>query len=237
MTDPTKLGTPFEAQFHAGRAQEWIIQRMIRQLNTAQLVTVVAVHPTAGTVGFVDLRPMVQQQTVTGTVIESGTIFRAPYLRAQGGVSAVILDPAVGDIGLAVCTQRDSTAVITTKADAPAATNRAYDLGDSLYVGAFLNADPAQFLEFLPDAAGIRLVTPGDLTIEAGGNLAATVGGDLSLTVAGSINVSAASTTWAGPVTFADPITAPEATVGGIAFTTHKHTSASPGTPTSTPIP
>ena len=51
MTDNPRTAAPFEAQFHAGRAQEFVISRLLRQINTATLVRVEAVHPTAGAVG------------------------------------------------------------------------------------------------------------------------------------------------------------------------------------------
>jgi len=37
VADSPKLDAPFEAQFHAGRMQEWVIQRLIRQIHTADL--------------------------------------------------------------------------------------------------------------------------------------------------------------------------------------------------------
>lgn len=237
MTEQTRIDAPFEAQFHAGRAQDYIMRRLIRGIETATLVKVQAVYPTNEDVGFVDVLPLVQQQATNNVVIDPVPMYRLPYMRMQGGVSAIVLDPAIGDIGLAVFASRDITTVIANKAPSPAATNRAYDAGDGLYLGGFLNAAPTQYLAFLPDAGGIRIVTPSDVVIRAEGNLTAEIGGDLTLQIAGNINVTAASTTWSGPVTFNDPIEAPEATVGGIAYTTHRHTSASPGNPTSPPIP
>lgn len=218
--------------------QEYVISRLIRQIHTATLVKVLAVYPTTGTVGFVDVQPLVQQQTTVGVVLPQAPMYRLPYLRMQGGVSAIVLDPTVGDLGLAVFAERDITAAVSARGDAPASTNRAYDAGDGLYLGGFLNADPTQWLKFLPDAAGIELVTPGDLTIRVDGDMTAQVGGNLSVTVGGTVAVSATSTTWSGPVTFADPITAPQATIGGIAFTTHRHSGVQTGSGTSgTPVP
>lgn len=236
MTDSPRLDAPFEVQFHAGRAQEYIITRMLRGINTATLVKVQAVYPTDEDVGFVDVLPLVQQQATNGVVIDPTPMYRLPYMRMQGGVSAIVLDPAVGDIGLAVFASRDITTVIANKAPSPAATNRAYDAGDGLYLGGFLNAAPTQYLAFLPNAGGIRIVTPSDVVIRAEGNMSAEIGGDLTLQVAGNINVSAASTTWSGPVKFNDPIEAPEATINSIPFTSHKHPTAAPGSP-SPPIP
>lgn len=219
--DTPKLDAPFEVQFHQGRAQEWIIQRMIRQIHTADLVKVLAVYPAPGTVGFVDVQPLVQQQTTNAVVIDQAPMYRLPYLRMQGGLSAIILDPAVGDIGLAVFAERDITTAIATKAEGAAPTNRAFDAGDGLYLGGFLNADPTQYVQFKPDG-GIDVVSTGTVNV--------TAAAEMTLT-APSLQVN-------GPTTFADPITAPEATINGIAFTTHRHSGVQPGSGTSgTPVP
>lgn len=165
MNDTPKLGAPFEAQFDAGRMQEYVINRLIRKINTVDLVKVVAVYPTPGTVGFVDVQPLVQQQTTNGVVIDAALIYRLPYLRIQGGKSALIIDPVVDDLGVAVFAQRDITAAISTRAEGPAPTNRAYDAGDGLYLGGFLNTDATQWLRFFP-TDGAELKTPL-LTIDA----------------------------------------------------------------------
>lgn len=220
MADTPKLDTPFEAQFHAGRMQEWIIQRLIRQIHTADLVKVLKVYPTAGTVGFVDVQPLVQQQTTNNVVIDQAPMFRLPYLRLQGGLSAIILDPAEGDLGLAVFAERDITTVAATRAEGPAPTNRAYDAGDGLYLGGFLNADPTQYVQFKPDG-GIDVVATGAVNVIA----------------SAASTLQAPGWTVQGPTTFADPIAAPEATIGGIAFTTHRHVGVQTGSGTSgTPV-
>jgi hypothetical protein len=237
MTDQPRISAPFETQFDAGRLQEWAIQRLIRKVHTAMLVRVLTVRPEGDYAGFVDVQPLVLERTTRDVVLDQAPIYKLPYLRAQGGVSAIILDPAVGDIGLAVFAERDITAVVNTREQAAAATDRAYDSADGLYLGGFLNATPTQFIEFLPEAAGINITTPGDLAIQADGNMTAAIGGNLSIQVAGTIDVAATSTTWSGPVAFADPITAPQATIGGIPFTTHKHTAQGATAITTVPIP
>lgn len=165
MTDTPKLDAPFEAQFHAGRMQEWIIGRLIRQIHTADLVKVLAVYPTPGTVGFVDVQPLVQQQTTNGVVIEQAPMFRFPYMRVQGGKSALIIDPVVGDLGIAVFAERDITTATSTRTEGPAPTNRAYDAGDGLYLGGVLNKDPTQWLQFF-STDGAELKAPL-LTLDA----------------------------------------------------------------------
>lgn len=221
MADTPKIGAPFEVQFHEGRMQEWIIQRLIRQIHTATLVKVLKVYPTAGTVGFVDVQPLVQQQTTNDVVIDTAPIYRIPYLRMQGGLSAIILDPSADDIGLAVFAERDISDVVRSKEGGAAPTNRAYDAGDGLYLGGFLNADPTQYVQFMPDG-GIDVVSTGTVNVRA----------------AGAGTLQAAGWTVTGPTTFVDPVTAPEATIGGIAFTTHKHGGVQSGSSTSgTPVP
>lgn len=145
--------------------QEYIIGRLIRQIHTSDLVKVLAVYPTAGTVGFVDVQPLVQQQTTNNVVLDQAPMFRLPYMRLQGGQSAVIIDPVVGDLGLAVFAGRDITAAVNAQGEAPAATNRAYDAGDGLYLGGFINQDPEQWLQFF-GPGGAEIKTPL-LTLDA----------------------------------------------------------------------
>lgn len=195
MSDTPKLDAPFEVQFDQGRMQEWVIQRLIRKINTTDLVKVLAVYPTAGTVGFVDVQRLVQQQTTNGVVIDNAPIYRIPYLRVQGGKSAIIIDPVLGDIGVAVFAQRDITAAVATKAEGPAPTNRAYDAGDGLYLGGVLNADPTQWLQFFA-AGGAELVAPLltiDGEVRTTGNVKVGTGWDGSFTAGdgGTVTVQA----------------------------------------------
>lgn len=201
--------------------QEWVIQRLLRQIHTADLVKVLKVYPTAGTVGFVDVQPLVQQQTTNGVGVDQAPMYRFPYLRMQGGLSAIILDPVAGDIGLAVFAERDITRAVASRESGMAPTNRAFDAGDGLYLGGFLNADPTQYVQFKPDG-GIDVVTTGAVNV----------------TAAATSTLTAPSWTVNGPATFADPIAAPEATIGGIAFTSHRHGGVQPGGGTSgAPVP
>lgn len=218
---PSPYNSPFEAQFDRDRAQLFIIQKLIRGIHTAALVKVLAVRPTAGSVGFVDVQPMVLDQDTNGVVIAQSPIYNIPYLRLQGGISAVILDPAVGDIGLCLFMARDSSNVFKTRQPGAAPTNRAYSSADGLYLGGVLNADPTQWVKFLP-AGGIDIHAAGDLSLSATGAL--------SITATGAATLSAASWTVTGPVTFNDPITAPELTLPNGAVNTHfHHVTTAPG--------
>lgn len=230
---PTPYNSPFEAQFHEGRAQEWTIIKLIREIHTATPVRVLAVRPVSDRVGFVDVVPLVEDTDTNDAVIEQSPIYNVPYLRLQGGASAVILDPADGDIGLAVFAERDATALATTLQSGPAATKRAYSSADGFYFGGFLNGAPTQWVKFLAGGAGIDISTPGNLTLEAVGAITLTSGGATTVNAPGGFIVNAPATfngtvtgtdATAGSVQFAAPVTAPDFIDGnGVHHATHVH--------------
>lgn len=158
----------FEDQFDDGRQQEFIIGRMLGRVHTAQLVRVLAVRPTAGKVGFVDVLPLVQETDTARKVIQQSPIYNVPFTRYQGGPSAVVLDPAVGDIGIATFAECDITSVKATTQQGPAATDRRHDIADGLYIGGVLNPEPTQYVRFQPEAGGIDIHTPASINITAG---------------------------------------------------------------------
>lgn len=215
MADNFPYNAPFESQFDSDRAQEFIINKLISAIHTCQLVKVTAVRPTAGKVGFVDLMPQIQDVDTNGVVVEQTPIYNVPYLRLQSGPSAIIMDPTVDDIGLAIFAERDISTFKNTLQPGPAATERQYSSADGLYLGGFLNADPTQYIKFKPAAAGIDIVTPGDLTM--------TVGGALNVSVTGAATLNAASWTINGPTTFNNNVTAPDVILPNAHLNAHIH--------------
>lgn len=224
MPTPTspKYTAPFEAQFDSERAQEFIIQRLIRRIHTATPVKVLAVHVLSDFAGTVDVQPLILDQDTNGTVIAQTPAYGLPYLRLQGGTSAILLDPVVGDIGLAVFGERDTTNVVKTRAEGAAPTDRTYSSADGFYLGGFLNAAPTQWVKFF-GSGGIDIHAEGDLTMSATGNL--------SMTATGTGTLTAASWSINGAVVFHNPITAPELTLPNGAVNTHVHpVTSAPGT-------
>lgn len=193
MSTPPKYAPPFEAQFDNDRADEFVIFRMLGAMHTATLVEVLAVRPTSGTVGFVDVQPLVLDTDTNGIVIAQSPIFNVPYFRVQGGASAVICDPAINDTGIVFFAERDITNVKKTQSAAAPPTQRRFSSADALYMGGVLNKDPTQWVKFLSNAAGIDVSTPGNVTIESTGNTTITVGGNASIIAAGTATVQAAS--------------------------------------------
>lgn len=148
-------------------AMQFMIRQVLGKLGTTMLVEVMAVTNAGGVspVGFVDIKPMVAQTDGAGNVTAHGTIFNVPYFRLQGGANAVILDPEVGDIGIASVASRDISSAKATKAAAAPGSRRRFDLADSLYIGGVLNGAPTQYVRF--SAAGVEIKSPTKIILDA----------------------------------------------------------------------
>lgn len=208
MSQPTpKYDAPFEAQYDPDRAQEFIILRLIRGIHTATPVKVVAVHPITGRAGTVDVQPLILDKDTNGLVIPQTPAYGLPYLRVQGGRSGLVIDPVIGDIGLAVFGERDTSNVVRTYAEGAAPTDRTYSSADGFYLGGFLNPAPSQYLAM--DDDGIMLYTPDTLKLQAGQEIDITapdtnVTGDVTVTgdiTSGTVHVGNGAT---GTFTSAD---------------------------------
>lgn len=154
---------------HAGpyNAERLRILNMISKLATSQPVEVMNVHAPVGIapVGFVDVRPLIGQKSADGTITPHGIIPNVPYFRLQGGANAVVIDPAVGDIGMGHFASRDLTSVKNARAAAGPGSDRMYDMSDCMYVGGVLNEAPTQYILF--NSAGITVLSPTAVTVQA----------------------------------------------------------------------
>lgn len=151
---------------------QFMIQQRLSQIQTLAMVTVVGVTNAGGVspVGRVDVRVLVNQVAGDGTQVPHVTLFDIPYFRIQGGTNAVILDPAVGDIGVCGFSSRDIQALKADPAGSiaegvnPGSASQ-FSYADGLYFGGFLNAVPVQYVAFA--TAGITLVSPTKITLQA----------------------------------------------------------------------
>lgn len=162
----------------------FMVQRMLAKIRTIDLVTVVSCSNTGGVspVGTVNVIPLVNQMTGNRVAVPHGTIYNLPYFRIQGGLSAVILDPKAGDVGLAAFCARDTSSVQSaanaavaanttllaqnaTNPGAPPGSYRMFDWADGLYLGGFLNRTPTQYVEFKSN--GIAIVSGTNITVQA----------------------------------------------------------------------
>ena len=126
------------------------IKRFLTTFRTAAVVQVISCTNSGdlAAVGFVDVQPMVNMLDGLGNAMPHGTVYNIPYFRVQGGTNAVIIDPEVGDIGLAIFADRDISAVKVNRAVSNPGSFRRADMADGLYFGGFLNAVPTQYFRF-----------------------------------------------------------------------------------------
>lgn len=166
-----QFGYPGQARAAEGGdeygALMFVIGQALARLSTATLVRVVSVTNAGGVepVGFVDVQPLINQLDGAGNATPHAVLHQLPYFRLQGGTDAVILDPKVGDIGIAVFASRDISAAKASKAQTNPGSWRSHDMADGLYVGGLLNGTPVQYVQFT--AGGINVVSPSKVTIQA----------------------------------------------------------------------
>lgn len=149
-------------------ALDFMIRQVIAGKAFAGLVKVISV--TGGGVASpprVSVQPMVNQIDGFGNQTPHGTIYDLPVFRLQGGANAMILDPIEGDIGEAICCDRDISNVKATGKIAGPGTWRQNDWADGCYFGSFLGAAPTQY-GWLSDA-GIAFVSPVQISLTVGG--------------------------------------------------------------------
>jgi hypothetical protein len=162
MTDDTSYFTQ-TAQFNPLTQWAFAFRAAMAKVRTTIPVQVIAVHGGGlAPVGRVDVQPLIQQTDSAGNVMALPVLYGLPYLRWQGGASAVILDPAVNDIGLVCFADRDVSAVIASGKQSAPGSNRRFSLADGFYMGATLNAQPTQYLWFDP-TNGVKLITPNPI--------------------------------------------------------------------------
>ena len=143
------------------------IQQEMKKMETCLPVKVLAVSGGGvAPVGYVDVQPLVQQLTVANQPVSQGTITNLPYCRIQGGKNAFIVDPQVGDIGLACFASRDVSGVKNVKGESPPSSRRQYSLNDGFYIGGFLNGTPVQYV-YIDDAGVITVKATQKIVLDA----------------------------------------------------------------------
>lgn len=146
---------------------KFLIDTLLSKVCTATIVEVSSctVADALGLAGTVTVTPQVQLIDSLGNTYPHGFLFNLPYIRMQGGLSAIIMDPVAGDEGLAIFAQHDISTVLATKTQSPPGSRRKFSMADGIYLGGLLNAIPTQYIQMLANAAGINMVSPGTITI------------------------------------------------------------------------
>ena len=147
---------------------EFLIKTLTRDMSTAIPVIITAVQAgDTNAAGYVDARPLVAQIDAWGNSLPMAAIHHLPYFRLQSGRAAVVLDPVVGDIGLAVFAQSDCSNVKQgANQTVQPGSWRKFDQADGFYVGGFLNKGVDTFVRLAQDGS-ITIKAPGNVTIDA----------------------------------------------------------------------
>jgi hypothetical protein len=174
------LFTPTSAQTSDAENLSYVFKKLLSGAFFIELVQVTAIRGSAPNL-VVDVIPLVTRTDPSGATIQNSEIFNVPVFRLQRGMSAVIMNPVAGDIGMiAVCDRDNSIARANRKQSVPG-SKRMHSKSDALYLGGFLNQAPTQYVEFADDK--INIVAPNGVNITApdmyvSGNIRA--GGDIT---------------------------------------------------------
>lgn len=149
-------------------ALTFLAERILGRASVATLVKIVKVTNQPGelkAVGRVDVKPLVNQLDGNGRSVEHGNVFGLAYFRYGGGSNAVLLDPEPGDIGLAVFSDRDISAVKRTLKESNPGSRRRFSMSDGIFMGVILTKDaPKQYVRFTSD--GIELLDKSGNKVE-----------------------------------------------------------------------
>lgn len=219
-------------------ALEFFVKSLIsKTVYTAFPVTVTAVERT-GTgsgAGYVTVKPLLMPRNVEAQGIAVTTIPKLPYFRLQHGTAAVVCDPKVGDVGLAVVAKHDISNVNGDNTPKVPATFREFDRSDSFYIGGFWGPAPSTFIH-IEDSGEITVEAPASVVIKTD---SCTINGKtIQLNGSTSISLNSPQINLNGAIigggsgganaTFSGDVKAK-----GVSLTTHVHTGVQAGNTTS----
>ncbi|HBT6207955.1 TPA: hypothetical protein MCD34_000037 [Klebsiella pneumoniae] len=115
--------------------------------------------------GVMTVLPLVSGANVSGGEIKCQEVYDIPFIRYQAGNSAVKMTPRIGDIGLVIACDKDTTNVRVSRQSGPPPTQRRHSYSDAVYITAIasLNDEPTEFAEFTGN--GINIQSPGVVDI------------------------------------------------------------------------
>jgi microcystin-dependent protein len=152
----------------------FVIKQILNRASISAVCKVKAVRGGGiGQMGYVDLQPLLNQVDGYGDTIPPGILHNVPFFRLQSGSSAVIIDPQVNDVGVAVFSDRDISAIKFQYnngtmaqlliAGANPNSYRRFDVADGLFFGGFFNGTPTQYIQFISGKIVINSPTEVDI--------------------------------------------------------------------------
>jgi len=192
-------------------AIHFIARQVQEQGWTATIVQVLAVYGGGlNPPGTVDVQPMVAMLNGLNQPTPHSTVRKLPFGRIQFGESAIVCDPKVGDVGLAVFASHDISAAVASGQPSNPGSRRRFSPNDGIYVISLIGKQPTTFVQFLPDGE-IQITVPSGKPLNLQADTVAITG---NLTVSGSIVAD-------------DDVTAGGS--GGVSLETHVHSGVQSG--------
>lgn len=196
--------------------RDFQIEQWMKEVHTALPVRVLEAFPQepgdAGgdKAGFVHVELMIDQMDNEDRKIDTRTLYNLPYLRAQGGVCAFVVDPEPGDLGFAVFCERDISIFKRTLEKCLPDSLRMFSQSDGIYVGGILNKPPKLYVHIHPEKGVIVETDEKNLTLRCGG--------DCDVAIQGRQTINCDLTDHSGNIV-----------IDGISFVDHVHTGVMPG--------
>ena len=208
-------------------SMEFFIRSLISQVVSTSLPVVVTAVERKGEeagAGYVTVKPLLQPRNNSGDGLEVTTIPKLPYFRLQHGKAAIICDPKVGDIGLAVVAKQDISNINGSTTPKVPATYRKFDPSDSFYIGGFWGKAPEVFIH-LEDEGTIKIKAPTKVSMEAP---------ECEVNASTSFTVNSSQINLNGPISGggsggADATFTGDVNAKGISLTSHTHTGVQSG--------
>jgi hypothetical protein len=201
---------------------EFIVKRIMNRRTHVEIVQVQGVSNTPGQVaktGTVNVLPLTNQLDGYGNARKHTTVNGISYFRHGGGSNAILLDPQVGDVGIMVVADKDTSVVRSTGAQANPGSRSRSNRADGIYIGLCVAGSPNQYIAFT--ANGITIA-------DKNGNVLTTNGsGPLTITAPNGMVVNGATITAAGDVIAAN----------GVSLETHVHSDAGGSGNSGPPVP
>lgn len=167
----------------------FIVRQMLAYTRTVMPVQVMAVNDGGLAV---TVQPLVKQTDGNGNAFDHGELTGIPVLRLQGGKSAIIIDPVVGDIGLLAVADRDISSVKANKGNSAPGSGRRFNFADGIYLGGILNATPEQYIHITDDLIKIIDKSGNSITMSGSGIMIAAKAGS-PVAISGALTVDAGS--------------------------------------------
>lgn len=149
--------------------QVFLIKQVLKQtISTAIPVRVDSVKRSGESGGalYVSATPLVAQTDADGNLLPPVSIPRLPYFRLQHGTAAIVCDPVVGDVGLAIFAQQDTSNLSGGTDPVVPGSFRCFDMSDGFYVGGFWGQVPKTYIH-LEDEGTIHVVAPKSYHLES----------------------------------------------------------------------